>query len=525
MKKIIDLSSFPLLLFLAMIASTLSYEFGFNFAYRISMLLIIVIAIGCALWCARPVIVIALLIASGLIFWQESRIRQTKISYEQAVVQISASNAVVGRVDSYPVMKGGKLTFNLHVVGLKSSAITDYRAIEGFTVLVRLSGAEANAVSRGDWVKISSPVRLPQERVYDFNYRRYLFHNNIYGVLYIKEEKLSIVNDKMQSGPLLSLGRASIWKMRMSILKKLKAGLSAQVCPFIGAIFFGIRAELDTDSYSDFQESGMVHLLAISGLHIGFLGLLVFRGVNFFLSSSKSYLLSLLFLFIYILLITPSASSYRAFFMFMAGALSFVSGFKSGGLARLAFAGLLLLFVNPFSLFSLGFQFSFLATAGILLYSKRIEARVPTFIPAFIKANLAVTLSAFGSIALIQWSYFGRLPIFSLVSSLFVVPLFALLFTVLFFLLPAFVITGWSMFGCAVDFLSLSFLKLIALLARIPPLELPQIPAYSGYMLFFFLIVVDCLCLPYLYKLFKRWRLKSLGIESSFLSKISQKRG
>lgn len=525
MKKIIDLGSFPLLLFLAMIGSVLSFEFDFLPAFRMVMLFITAVVAGYAFWVARPALVIAAVLACGLIFWQQSRIAEDKVDYEQVLEQIELSSAVIGRVDSFPVMKGGKLSFNFHVIGVRRDGISDYAAVEGFTVLVRLSGVGADAVSRGDWLKIDSPVEVPRERVYDFAYRRYLFHNKLYGVLYIKEEKLSVINDKMQTGPLRAFCKRSLWRMRMDILKRLKGALNERVYPFIAAIFFGIRDELDSATYAGFQESGMVHLLAISGLHIGFLGLLVFRGANFFLSSSKSYLISLLFLFLYIMLITPSASSYRAFFMFMAGALFFVGGFRSGGVARLSISGLVLLFVNPYSLFNLGFQFSFLATAGILLYGKRIEERLPGFVPAFLRTNLAVTLSAFSSIALIQWSSFGRFPIFSLISSLFVVPLFALLFTALFFLLTLFVITGWPLLCWAVDFLSLCFLKIIALLAGIPPLELPRIPLYSGYIVFLLLIIGDSFGLPYLRNVIQKWRLKRLGIERPFLSKISQKRG
>lgn len=519
MKKIIDLSSFPLLLFLAMIASVLSFEFGFALLFRMLLLLFTILTVLYAFWRGRPALVIAVLVGSGLLFWQQGRMVRGNRHYERALKEIIDSRAVIGLVSSYPVMKKGKLSFNMQVAGIKRAEITDYAAVRSFTVLVRLDCTGANVVRKGDWLKIDCPIRVPQERVYDFAYRRYLQHNNIYGLLYIKEEKLSVINEKLEIGPLRTLCRWSVWKMRTVILKRLKAGFSEQVYPFIAAIFFGIRAGLDSDTYSSFRESGMVHLLAISGLHIGFMGLLVFRAVNFFISSSKSYIISLLFLFLYIMLILPSPSSQRAFLMFMSGALFFVAGCNTGGLARLSIAGLVLLFVNPYSLFSLGFQFSFLATAGILLYGKRIEERLPARIPSLLKANLAVTVSAFTSIALIQWSHFGRLPLFSLISSLLVVPLFALLFSVLFFLLPAFIITGWPIFSWAVEFLSLCFLNLIALLAGVPPLELPQIPPYSGYLLFFLLIVADCLCLPYLKKAIKSWRLKRLGIERPFLIK------
>lgn len=524
MKKISDLCSMPLLLFLAMIASVLSFEYGLNRLYNIVILLAALIIIIVALIRARPALIIALLILLTLIFRHEIRIVQSKAAYNGALEKIELAKAVVGQIDSYPELRGERVTFTMIVVGVRCEGVRDFVAVKPFKVLVGLSGPGLNELSRGDRIKIQASIKLPRERIYDFAYRRYLFYNNIYGVLYIKEESLTVINDKMPLDPLRGLCRDVVWRMRTVILNKITSGLDERIYPFILAIFLGRAVELDSETYSTFQDSGMVHLLAISGLHIGFLGLLIFKGANFFLSSSKSYLISLLFLSFYILLISPSASSYRAFIMFMAGALFFVGGCRAGGVGRLAISGVVLLFVNPYSLFNLGFQFSFLATGGILLYGKRIEERLPVFIPAFLRANLAVTLAAFSSIALIQVSHFGRLPLFSLVSSLLVVPLFSLLFPALFFLLAVFLITGYQLVARLIEFLSHCFLQIIELLARIPPLELPQIPSYSAYILFGLLIIGDSFCWPYLLKAIRKHRLRRLDITLPILFKDQVKK-
>lgn len=486
-----ELLSFPLLLFLALIGGVLSFEHNLRVPFIICIAICTLLILLYAYLFCRNALIPLCLGGAVLLLIHGYILEEGAAHYRESLDYFEDSKAVIGEIESFPIKKGEKYSFSLRVLGVRIGEGDDFLEVKSFLVLVQVKGEKGRHLRRGERVKIESRLKLPKENFFDFNYRRYLLHSKIYGILYIKEEKLTVIELKGPQSLFRRFMLERLWRQRRLFLEKLRGGLSARSYSFILSIFFGIRSEMESELYSAFQNSGLVHLLAISGLHIGFLGLMSFKIGRLFLSASKSYLLSLLFLFLYINLISPSASSYRAFLMFMAGALFFISGFKTGGLGRLAISGTVLLFINPYYIFNLGFQLSFIATAGILLYAERIKDLLPQFIPEKLRVLIGLTLSAFGSITPVQWAYFGKVPLFALVSSLVVVPLFSLLFSLLFFLLVFYALSGLEFITFLIEFLIELFLKGVHILNYVPPLELPGIPILNGYISLIIFVVVD----------------------------------
>lgn len=427
------------------------------------------------------------------------RIKILNDKENKVIRSINNSIMGIGYINEFPYHKKKALYFPVKIIAIKSKERSDYFKVQPYKILVRIADAKKK-YSKGDLVVIKKKISFPQKKIGNFNYRNYLLYHTIYGLVYTKESSVKIINHKIQRNLIVRIFQKSIWKFRRNLLSKLKNNLLKNSYSFILSIFFGIRNELDPNIYKEFQDTGMTHLLAISGLHIGFIGMLFFNFFHLFLSKSKSYLLAIVSLSCYILVIVPSGSSLRAFLMFVFFGLFFILGMKSIGITLLSLSGIILIFINPYFIFDLGFQFSFLATFSILIFSKKIENILPKIIPNKIKSLFSVTIAAFISLFFLQWALFSKLALFSIVSSPFIVFLFGILFSVLFFAVILYYLTNIIIITKIIDFLIIIFLKLISLLNIIPPIKLPKIPIEYGYIFLTVFYIFFVLLIPFFKK-------------------------
>ncbi|MEA1967523.1 MAG: ComEC/Rec2 family competence protein, partial [Thermodesulfobacteriota bacterium] len=146
----------------------------------------------------------------------------------------------------------------------------------------------------------------------------------------------------------------------------------------LSALITGKKDLLDKKTRNDFSKAGASHVLAISGLHLSVVATLFFYLFNKILSlftfllirgwSKKgAALLTLIPLLFYAFLSGFSPSTKRAFIMITVFMFSFVAAREADTLNSLAFAGILILFIDPGSIFSISFQLSFAAVLFIIL--------------------------------------------------------------------------------------------------------------------------------------------------------------
>ncbi|HOL57237.1 MAG TPA: ComEC/Rec2 family competence protein, partial [Spirochaetota bacterium] len=449
-----------------------------------------------------------LLIPFAIIILSLFMIRLNSIEkfYNEANSSIIISEKFIGYINSYPIYKNGKLSFKFKVIGIKNSEVIDYLKVKNFNILVKIKTEDRKIVKYGDLLAIEKKISFAQEKIFDFYYRRFLYYQNVYGICYIKENDFRVIKN-IKADWWTELIKNTVYNLREYIIDGITINLNYKSSSFILSIFLGLRNEMDEETLNDFRDTGLLHLIAISGLHIGFIGSIFFSLFNFFLSKSKSYIFSIIFLFIYILLLIPQASSQRAFIMYCIMALFFIAGNKTSGITILSFSCILLMFLNPYSIFDIGFQLSFLATLGILLFSKSIEEKLPIFLPDKLKSIISVTVSAFLSILLLQWSLFRKIAFFSLISSIIMVPLFEILFISLFFLV-------FSMFTLKIKFISFIinilcgiYLKLVEILDLIPPVTMIKIPVFISYFSIPILFCIFYIFIPFIIKNIKNIKL------------------
>lgn len=255
---------------------------------------------------------------------------------------------------------------------------------------------------------------------YEFNYKQYLASQDIYvqaGIKYIFDIK---ENSKILR-----------WTFfRQKILDAIDNNFSPEVAPLAKALLIGYKNELGDETKTAFSRAGLSHIMAVSGLHVGFL-LAPFWLLIPFLWTLKygkqiGLVLLIALLFFYAGLTGFSASVMRA---------SLAGGFLMYGRLfhkvrdsknLMAVAALIILLINPGDLFDIGFQLSFSAVYIILLIAPVIFRQLPKWIQfrwygAPVSAVIISFIVQLGLFPLLAF-YFGELSIVGPLANAVVIP-------------------------------------------------------------------------------------------------------
>lgn len=195
-------------------------------------------------------------------------------------------------------------------------------------------------------------ARNPTER----SWRRQLAKDGCY--LTMKADRVKVEGQRFLLGSTLARKLAAPWLT----LPEAERGL-------LEAVILGQRQRLAQEVAQGFSALGLAHLLSVSGLHVGFVRILV--------GSFASPPLTILFMFIYTLAVGWKPPAIRALVMLSADLLARILGKRSEGLNSLGLAGLILLLFNPLLLLDPGFLLSFLATLSILAYNQLATSDKP----------------------------------------------------------------------------------------------------------------------------------------------------
>ena len=207
------------------------------------------------------------------------------------------------------------------------------------------------------------------------------------------------------------------------------------------AMLLGDQSDLDEAFKRDYRAAGIAHVLAVSGLHVGYIAWIVNRLLLCLgLSRRQSFWAMPVFLFGYVFLTGCSASAVRAALMYLMVCGGWKQGRPSDSMTGLALAFIVLALIDPLGVQQAGFVLSFSAVAGILLLYRPIRAllgkldrskrhswlRQRIVAPAMSSVSVSAAAQLGVTPATIQ--FFHRLPLWSVVANLFAAPLIALAF-------------------------------------------------------------------------------------------------
>jgi len=294
---------------------------------------------------------------------------------------------------------------------------------------------------------------------------------------------------------------------------QLVAGLSPTAAALAGAMTLGERRDLG-ETYGEFQRAGLAHALALSGLNVAILA--GFFVVLLYWLGHWRYLATLGILLLYLVLVGPQPSLVRAVIM---SGLMLVGLFWGKGKAEVLPALSLALFAHlllePYAIFSISFQLSYLAVLGMALVLPRLSRLdflnkiTPPAIKPFegwinwIWTAFAVTFAAQVLLLPLLLHSFNQLPLISPISNLLVLPFLNLLVPLGFLKLMLGNLLAWP-----VEILSQITLKLVGWLSDGPQLQWGEISPV-GFTLYFLGI------LPLLAALYDKVRWKQALLLSS----------
>lgn len=232
-------------------------------------------------------------------------------------------------------------------------------------------------------------------------------------------------------GASYSVYREGLYRLRRHLEGVYDSILSEKAAAVLKAMVLGNRTELAPESKQLFQRSGMSHILAISGLHISFVGMLAYSMLKKLGMPRKlSALICIVLIIAYGDMVGMSGSAYRAVFMFGMKLLADMLGRTYDMLTALSLAAVLLLLEQPLYLRQSGFLLSFGAVLGIGLFSdmvcpdlEQIKSRILRKTAGAVSGSLSIFLVHF---PIILCSYY-EFPVYSFLLNLIIIPAMSLL--------------------------------------------------------------------------------------------------
>ncbi|HET7117284.1 MAG TPA: ComEC/Rec2 family competence protein [Hanamia sp.] len=370
----------------------------------------------------QGIFIFGFLIVFGLFITWQKDIRNHKNWYGQ---NYNDSSFLVVTINEPPVKKAK----SFKAIATVESTInkTVQRKTEGKILIYFAKDSFSNQLKYGDQVIIGKKLQSIRNsgNPGGFNYAQYMAFQQIFHQCYLKKQDWILLKDNSAATfkKILFSTRDYVIK---TIGKYIEGGNEAALAK---ALLIGYKVDLDKDLVQAFSNAGVVHLIAISGLHLALIyGLLFWITLQIpFLKNSKTLriLVILLCLWFFALLTGASPSVMRAAVMFSFISVGSIFKKRASVYNSLCASAFALLCFDPFLLWNVGFQLSYLAVLGIVVLQRPIYHWVYTKnkIPDLIWKMASVSIAAQIFTIPLCFYYFHQLPLFFLVANLIAIPL------------------------------------------------------------------------------------------------------
>ena len=291
---------------------------------------------------------------------------------------------------------------------------------EGQSVYLYLAkDSLAKSLIMGDRLIFHAQLRKPSNEGLSFDYASYLLCKGVSGTAYVPTNYWT----RMQEAALLTWKQKALL-VREKIVNRYKGwGIGEKQLPVLSALTIGYKADLSDEIRDSYSVAGISHVLALSGMHIGFLWMMI----GFLLKPLDKkglqwikWMISSCLLWMFAFVTGLEASVVRAVIMCMLMEFGRVLGNRTLSINTLAIAAFSMLLYNPFYLYDVGFQLSFLAVLFILLFYNRFDVFCPFRRLFFRKvwSILSVSMAAQLGTAPLIMVYFSNFSVYFLLANL-----------------------------------------------------------------------------------------------------------
>lgn len=292
-------------------------------------------------------------------------------------------------------------------------------------LLVQISNDENLTVSTDSVYAFAGDVQVPSssKNPYQFDYRRFLNRKFIYHQI-APDSNLLIAVEGAKGGILKKIEH--IRETGRQLIEKHFP--NQDVSAIIQALLLGQRQEVSDELNAQYVKAGAIHLLAVSGLHVGIVALLLYLLTYPFLYWKKGkwlrFITVFLFLWGFAAIAGFSPSVTRAVFMFSIIGLALLWGRGMHGLSATFLSAFLLLLYNPSYAFEVGFQLSYLAVIGIFVIKPFFDRWwcPKNKLLNYVWTLLSVSLAAQLAVMPLSLYYFHQFPGLFALSGLVIIP-------------------------------------------------------------------------------------------------------
>ena len=316
----------------------------------------------------------------------------------------------------------------------------------------------------GDIVEIEGSLRIPSNNTNPnlFNYKKHLYRNKIFYLL--KIEKISLIE---KNNNIFMMVKNDLLN-RINKLSKSGAYVNAFVLGDVGMI--------DVDVQGNYREIGISHLFSISGMHITLMALFLFW--LFEKTGGMKYIIVVIALFFYLVLIGFVASAVRAALMFILINVNKLFKLEIDIFRLMVLAVLIMVILDPFIVYNIGFQYSCIVSMFLMLFSDNINN-----LNGYVSKLLMTSYMAFLASIPISLYNFYELNFLSIFNNLVFVPL------VNFILFPLSIIVLFFPFFDNLLFITISVMEELASILNVEYFSIIFIKLNLCFYFFYYLLV------------------------------------
>ena len=254
---------------------------------------------------------------------------------------------------------------------------------------------------------------------HSFDYQKYLHSQKIHWIF----ETNALTPETCSSQEKWSMGRWLL-ETREAGIHQIDTHFEGSTAGIIQALIYGERTNIENDIVNSYQSLGLIHLLAISGLHVSLMtGMFYFLCIRFGVTRESASILLLCLLPAYIVIAGGSPSVIRSVLMCLLMLATIMWWKKSSMLDVISFVCICMLAINPYYLVNIGFQLSFMVSASLILSSRAIFKHYPNTFTSLFAVSF---LSQIASLPILLFHFF-EFSLLSLPLNMLYVPLYSVI--------------------------------------------------------------------------------------------------